>query len=342
MANPKIVSYNKEGVYKLSRGLLGVLLGIEPVKANATGKKFKSSEEILKKLNSRVIGQERAKQVLATASFSFTESINKGKSSGFPNILLLGPTGSGKTHLMQSLSEILDLPFIQTRASNFTQTGYVGSSVVEVMGKLKKEMKKKGNQKGGIVYIDEIDKIAVNDTRGSDVGGRAVQEELLNIMDKSKFSDKVYRGGFRGYKNVSIDTSKVLFVCGGAFAELDDEKSNLMGFASDGEEISPGTLNQDLIDFGMLPELLGRLPVKIRLEDHSVDAIVDIILNPNVSPVNEFINFVPGLDSILDIPGEDIDKIALRAKEYGVGARGIYSALEEYFAPVLYGGEKTL
>jgi len=320
----------KKGILKnglIEKELLYGLMGLEFNKEKFEfAEKFSGPKSIKKEIDKRVIGQERAKNVLSQAVFSYIKSVRENKFSNFPNILLMGPTGSGKTHLIRCLSDIINIPVVITDATQYTETGYVGGDVMDILYSLEKKIEKESNCVAGIIYIDEIDKIAGQTFHKREVSGRSVQEELLKILDRKRVSGKAYTGGISHYSAVEMDMSKILVICGGAFSGLIEKDSKRCGFER-GETEREKPTNEKLIEFGMLPELLGRLPVRVFLEELTINELVEILKNPEVSPINEFEGLIPDGTELTE---DDIFSIALAANKMGLGARGLITAIEEF------------
>ncbi len=312
------------------------LLGIkvkEPGGRKKRKKKLRAAG-IKEQLDRRIVGQERAKAVIATAA----EGYIRGGEGGFPNILMIGPTGSGKTCIIRTLAEILDIPVVITDATRYSETGYAGDDTSDILHTLVKDEKYAESEGAGIVYIDEIDKIAHTPHRTRDVSGRSVQEDLLKFLD----SRKVQSGGnpFMRRSRFEVDTSKVLFVCGGSFAALGRDTRPVTGFtAPRGGTADSGEITSErLVEFGMIPELLGRLPVRVFFEKLGAEELKTILNDPDISPVRQLSRLLPEEARPGKIPEEVLDIIASEAARMGLGARGLVAAFEKHFAGILYSG----
>jgi ATP-dependent Clp protease ATP-binding subunit ClpX len=305
-------------------------------------------EEIHKELDKRVIGQTHAKKMLSVAAYNHLKRLRIGNPDvQKSNVLILGPTGCGKTLLAQTLSKTLNLPMIIADASSLTSAGYVGEDVDTIIGKLLDEAK--GNKhlaETGIIFIDEIDKkkTSKGSTDKGDIGGEKVQHQLLKLIEGTEITVKINQ-----MASATIDTSNILFICSGSFAGIEKiiEKriagKTSIGFGKtvekretpDNNVLREGN-NADLIEFGLIPELVGRLPIKTCIKELELEDFVRILTEPEDSLVRQYSILLKEDDAEIQFTKGALKAIAKKALDQKLGARGLRAIMEDILLDVSY------
>ena len=319
-------------------------------------KKIPAPHKIKESLDDYVIGQQHAKKVMSVAVYNHYKRVTSSNEDGIEieksNMLMIGPTGCGKTYLVKTLARLLDVPLAIADATSLTEAGYIGDDIESVLSKLlaaaDNDVEKAEH---GIVYIDEIDKLAKKqNAHQRDVSGESVQQGMLKLLEGSEVEVPVGASSKNAMVPMAtIDTTNILFICGGAFPGLEDiikerlNEHSSLGFHADlkdkydGEEnILQRVTTEDVRKYGMIPEFIGRLPVLFSLESLTEDMLVQILKEPKNAIIKQYQKLLAMDEVKLEFEDDALRAIAKKAKEKDVGARALRSVLEENMLDIMY------
>ncbi len=318
-------------------------------------KSIPAPHHIKELLDQHVVGQEKAKKVMSVAVYNHYKRVAEQSDDveiEKSNILMIGPTGSGKTYLVKTLAKILQVPLAIADATSLTEAGYIGDDIESVVSKLlaaaDNDVEKAEH---GIIFVDEIDKIAKKkETRSRDVSGESVQQGMLKLLEGSDVEVPVGANSKNAMVPlVTVNTKNILFICGGAFPDLEDiikerlNKQGSMGFNADlkdkydnDENLCEKVTLEDLRNYGMIPEFLGRLPVVFSLEKLTEDMLVSILKEPKNAIIKQYKKLLAMDEVLLEFDDDALRLIAKKALERDTGARALRSILEEYMLDIMY------
>lgn len=307
-------------------------------------------------LDEYVVGQEHAKKVMSVAVYNHYKRIMENTDDGVEieksNMLMIGPTGSGKTYLVKTLAKLLDVPLAITDATSLTEAGYIGDDIESVVSKLLAAADNDVERaEHGIIFIDEIDKIAKKkNTNQRDVSGESVQQGMLKLLEGAEVEVPVGASSKNAMVPMTtVDTKDILFICGGAFPDLEEiikerlNKEASIGFKADlkdkydeEENLLEQVAVEDVRNFGMIPEFLGRLPILFSLEALTEDMLVRILREPKNAIIKQYQKLLAMDEVKLEFDDEALHTIAKRAKEKKVGARALRAIIEDFMLDIMY------
>ena len=319
-------------------------------------KKLPAPHEIKRMLDEYVIGQENAKKVMSVAVYNHYKRVATNTMDDIEieksNMLMIGPTGSGKTYLVKTLARLLQVPLAITDATSLTEAGYIGDDIESVVSKLLAAADNDVEKaERGIIFIDEIDKIAKKkETRSRDVSGESVQQGMLKLLEGSDVEVPVGATSKNAMvPQVTVNTRNILFICGGAFPELESiikarlNKQSSIGFNADLKDKYDNDSNilskvelEDLREFGMIPEFLGRLPIVFSLDGLTEDMLVKIMKEPKNAILKQYQKLLELDEVSLEFDDSALSAIAKKAMEKKTGARALRSIIEEYMLDIMY------
>ena len=316
---------------------------------------FPTPRQIAERLSRHVVGQERAKRALAVAAYNHLRrtAVRRGRraSAATPrksNVLLIGPTGCGKTHLARNLAQVLDVPFHVADATEFTEAGYYGKDVEVMIAELLARAGHSVDQaQRGIIFIDEVDKIARRSqghragVGARDIGGEGVQQALLKILEGREILVPMNLAQhWQRHDAVTVDTTDILFVCAGTFTDIFaySAESRLVGFGARDARRGPSrrVRQKDLLEYGMLAEFLGRLPVVVQLDDLGPDDLLEVLTGPPDAVVREVKDLLASDGVEIAFTDGGLREIVRFATDRGAGARGLRAIVEETVSDLLF------
>ena len=307
-------------------------------------------------LDEYVVGQEHAKKVMSVAVYNHYKRIMSTEDDGVEieksNMLMIGPTGSGKTYLVKTLARLLDVPLAITDATSLTEAGYIGDAIESVVSKLLAAADNDVDRaEHGIIFIDEIDKLAKKkNAHQRDVSGESVQQGMLKLLEGAEVEVPVGASSKNAMVPMTtVDTRNILFICGGAFPEIEEiikerlNKQASIGFQADlkdkyddDENLLQKVTVDDVRKFGMIPEFIGRLPILFSLEALSVDMLVKILVEPKNAIIKQYTKLLEMDEVKLEFDEDALRAIAEKAKEKKVGARALRAIIEEFMLDIMY------
>ncbi len=312
--------------------------------------------KIKAKLDDYIVGQEHAKKVVSVAVYNHYKRISSDSKDDIEieksNMLMVGPTGSGKTYLVKTLARLLDVPLAITDATSLTEAGYIGDDIESVVSKLLAAADNDVDRaEHGIIFIDEIDKIAKKrNTHQRDVSGESVQQGMLKLLEGAEVEVPVGASSKNAMVPMTtVNTKDILFICGGAFPDLDEiikerlNKASSIGFQADlkdkydkEENLLSQVTVEDIRKFGMIPEFIGRLPILFALEALTEDMLVRILAEPKNAIIRQYQKLLDYDEVKLEFEEDALHAIAKKAKEKKVGARALRAILEEFMLDIMY------
>ena len=307
-------------------------------------------------LDEYVVGQEHAKKVMSVAVYNHYKRIMSTEDDGVEieksNMLMIGPTGSGKTYLVKTLARLLDVPLAITDATSLTEAGYIGDDIESVVSKLLAAADNDVDRaEHGIIFIDELDKLAkIKNAHQRDVSGESVQQGMLKLLEGAEVEVPVGASSKNAMVPMTtVDTRNILFICGGAFPEIEEiikerlNKQASIGFQADlkdkyddDENLLQKVTVDDVRKFGMIPEFIGRLPILFSLEALSVDMLVKILVEPKNAIIKQYTKLLEMDEVKLEFDEDALRAIAEKAKEKKVGARALRAIIEEFMLDIMY------